>query len=178
MLSPISLKPYFGGASLAALVTVLRAVDAPRSKFLYDQVITPEAFEPLVFAFCIFLGLVLIAATPWPTIIRALVGRIESWAFRGFSGLAGVMGGWGIAGCVLHVITTGSAGLFPALVVGSYAILLTVGFLWVFEAVSPIVREYTQLRFRERRGIAYMRWAGWFLVLYGSWDLWVWATHG
>lgn len=178
MLSPVSLKQYFGGASLAALVTVLRAVDAPRSKFLYDQFIIPEAFEPAAFVFCIFLGLMLVAATSRPTMIRAFVGSIEGRVFRGFSGLAGAVGGWGIASCVLHVVDTGIADFVPALVIGSYTVLLPVGFLWAFEVVSPIVHEYAQFRIRGRRGITYMQWVGWFLVGCGAWALWGWAQHG
>lgn len=101
MISTITLKPYFGAAALAGTVTALYAAGVPRSRFLYEHFITPGVFEPAVMVFTIFLGLVLIATTPRPTFVRALVERIESRAFTGFSAVAGSIAGWGLAVCAL-----------------------------------------------------------------------------
>jgi hypothetical protein len=178
MISAVTLRPYFGAAALACAVTTLRANDVPRSQLLYEQVVTPEVLEPAAFAFIVFLGLILIATTPRPTIIRMVVERIESWAFTCFSTIAGAIAGWGLAACVLHVVASGSTGVVPAVVIGGYAVLLTLVPLWGLETVAPIVREFTRLRFRERRGSAVIQLSGWFLTLYGLWNIWLWVAHG
>lgn len=178
MTNTVTLQPYFGAAVLASAATVLRANELPRSRFLFERVITPEAFEPAVFSFMVFLGLVLIASTPRPTLIRAVVERIETFAFTGFSAIAGAIGGWGLAACVLHLFATGSAGIFAALMYGGYAIVLTLGPLFGFEKVVQIFRESTRLRFRERRGAATIHIIGWLLTLYGLWNIWQWVVHG
>lgn len=178
MISTITLKPYFRAAGLTGIVTALHATSIPRSRFLYEQIITPEVFEPAAIIFTVFLGLVLIATTPCPTLIRALVERVENRAFKGFSAIGGAMAGWGLAVCALHVYATGSAGIVLAVVLGGYTVILTLSPLLAFETVTPIVREYTQLRFRNRRGLAAINLIGWILTFCGLLGIWQWVVHG
>jgi hypothetical protein len=113
----------------------------------------------------VFLGVVVLAATPQTGVLRTFVEKCGSWAISTFAAVIGSMVGWSLALSVANLVLVGVGRL--SLELAGLAVFIGAGSFSVFKQVVPMFNENTGLMFRQRRGEFARVVLGLALMLYG-----------
>jgi hypothetical protein len=147
-----------------------------KAKFIYEQIINPDWFDPSATAFGMLLGLLILSAKPGGNIAGMIFSKLGTEFMNKFFGACGLMAGWALSVSVSYAWTNGYKVFPQSIVLGGYALVLTLSFLWAYENMLPIAQEYSQFRIRERRGQTYMQCMGSIIFIYSFWSAMNWTS--